>query len=113
MSPLGPVRVSPELRFQMSFLSPGAIDLAAKSAGIIPGSPLPVLDAEGLSGISPLSSDEVTPTVPGQDSTSTHQNGDSIPAVRVSMFSMAFPHSRHLLGQVSHFPEGWVPRPWD
>nr|XP_045730613.1 protein cramped-like isoform X2 [Mirounga angustirostris] len=59
-----------------------AIDLAAKSAGIIPGSPLPVLDAEGLSGISPLSSDEVTPTVPGQDSTSTHQNGDSIPAVR-------------------------------
>ncbi|XP_026340723.1 protein cramped-like isoform X3 [Ursus arctos] len=58
-----------------------AIDLAAKSAGIIPGSPLPVLDAEGLSGISPLSSDEVTPTVSGQDSTSTHQNGDSIPSV--------------------------------
>nr|XP_025732993.1 protein cramped-like isoform X1 [Callorhinus ursinus] len=58
-----------------------AIDLAAKSAGIIPGSPLPVLDAEGLSGISPLSSDEVAPTVPGQDSTSTHQNGDSIPTV--------------------------------
>uniref|UniRef100_A0A452V8S5 Protein cramped-like n=1 Tax=Ursus maritimus TaxID=29073 RepID=A0A452V8S5_URSMA len=57
-----------------------AIDLAAKSAGIIPGSPLPVLDAEGLSGISPLSSDEVTPTVSGQDSTSTHQNGDSIPS---------------------------------
>ncbi|EFB17168.1 hypothetical protein PANDA_008970, partial [Ailuropoda melanoleuca] len=58
-----------------------AIDLAAKSAGIIPGSPLPVLDAEGLSGISPLSSDEVTPTVPGQDSTCTHQNGDSISSV--------------------------------
>uniref|UniRef100_A0A667I0V3 Protein cramped-like n=1 Tax=Lynx canadensis TaxID=61383 RepID=A0A667I0V3_LYNCA len=58
-----------------------AIDLAAKSAGIIPGSPLPVLDTEGLSGISPLSSDEVTATVPGQDSTGTHQNGDPIPAV--------------------------------
>nr|XP_058892867.1 protein cramped-like isoform X5 [Kogia breviceps] len=59
----------------------GAIDLAAKSAGIIPGSPLPVLDADGLSGISPLSSDEVTVTVSGQDSTVTHQNGDPIPAV--------------------------------
>ncbi|MBW02130.1 Protein cramped-like, partial [Eschrichtius robustus] len=58
-----------------------AIDLAAKSAGIIPGSPLPVLDADGLSGISPLSSDEVTVTVSGQDSTGTHQNGDPIPAV--------------------------------
>ncbi|XP_072610220.1 protein cramped-like isoform X2 [Vulpes vulpes] len=58
-----------------------AIDLAAKSAGIIPGSPLPVLDAEGLSGISPLSSDEVTATVPGPESTGTHHNGDSIPTV--------------------------------
>ncbi|NXW34572.1 CRML protein, partial [Phaetusa simplex] len=34
-----------------------AIDLAAKSAGIIPGSPVPVLDADGLSGVSPLSPD--------------------------------------------------------
>lgn len=58
-----------------------AIDLAAKSAGIIPGSPLPVLDAEGLSGIAPLSSDEVTATVPGPESTGTHRNGDSIPTV--------------------------------
>ncbi|XP_072798480.1 protein cramped-like isoform X1 [Vicugna pacos] len=58
-----------------------AIDLAAKSAGIIPGSPLPVLDAEGLPGISPLSSDEVTAAVSGQDSASTHQNGDPIPDV--------------------------------
>uniref|UniRef100_A0A8I3P9H7 Protein cramped-like n=1 Tax=Canis lupus familiaris TaxID=9615 RepID=A0A8I3P9H7_CANLF len=58
-----------------------AIDLAAKSAGIIPGSPLPVLDAEGLSGIAPLSSDEVTATVPGPESTGTHREGDSIPTV--------------------------------
>ncbi|XP_032702014.1 protein cramped-like isoform X1 [Lontra canadensis] len=58
-----------------------AVDLAAKSAGIIPGSPLPVLDTEGLSGISPLSSDEVTASVAGQDPASSHQNGDSIPAV--------------------------------
>ncbi|XP_029805457.1 protein cramped-like isoform X2 [Suricata suricatta] len=58
-----------------------AIDLAAKSAGIIPGSPLPVLDTEGLSGIAPLSSDEVTATVPAPDSTGTPQNGDPIPAV--------------------------------
>lgn len=58
-----------------------AIDLAAKSAGIIPGSPLPVLDAEGLSGIAPLSSDEVTATVPGPESTGTHRDGDSIPTV--------------------------------
>lgn len=103
----------PGAEVNMSFLLPGAIDLAAKSAGIIPGSPLPVLDAEGLSGISPLSSDEVTPTVSGQDSTSTHQNGDSIPSVGVSMLRKAFLHHHQLLGQVSHFPEGWAPRPWD
>ncbi|XP_020024894.1 protein cramped-like isoform X4 [Castor canadensis] len=58
-----------------------AIDLAAQSAGIIPGSPLPVLDTEGSSGISALSSDEVTPANSGQDSSRPHQNGDSIPAV--------------------------------
>ncbi|XP_036166979.1 protein cramped-like isoform X2 [Myotis myotis] len=57
------------------------VDLAATSAGIIPGSPLPVLDAEGLSGISPLSSDEATATLSGQDSTGTLQNGDPIPTV--------------------------------
>ncbi|XP_076998369.1 protein cramped-like isoform X2 [Tamandua tetradactyla] len=55
-----------------------AIDLAAKSAGIIPGSPLPVLDAETLSDISPLSSDEVTVSISGQDSARTHQDGDPL-----------------------------------
>lgn len=65
--------------------SPGAIDLAAKSAGIIPGSPLPVLDTDGLSGIAPLSSDEVTAAVTGPDSTGPHQNGDPLPAVGVSV----------------------------
>ncbi|XP_023472404.2 protein cramped-like isoform X2 [Equus caballus] len=59
-----------------------AIDLAAQSAGIIPGSPLPVLDAEGLPGISPLSADEVTAAASGRDSTGTHPNGDPLPAVR-------------------------------
>ncbi|XP_069343214.1 protein cramped-like [Eulemur rufifrons] len=58
-----------------------AIDLAAKSAGIIPGSPLPVLDTEGLSGLSALSSEEVAAAVSGQDSTAAHQNGDPIPAM--------------------------------
>ncbi|XP_036890581.1 protein cramped-like [Sturnira hondurensis] len=58
-----------------------AVDLAATSAGIIPGSPLPVLDAEGLSGISPLSSDEATATLSSHNSTGTHQNRDPIPAV--------------------------------
>ncbi|KAM5130499.1 protein cramped-like isoform 2-T2 [Callospermophilus lateralis] len=58
-----------------------AVDLAAQSAGIIPGSPLPVLATEGLSGISPLSSDEVTATAPGQDSSGPQQNGDPVPPV--------------------------------
>ncbi|KAI5228864.1 protein cramped-like isoform X2 [Manis pentadactyla] len=57
-----------------------AIDLAAKSAGIIPRSPLPAVDTDGLSGISPLSSDEVTATTLGHDSPGTH-DGDPIPAV--------------------------------
>ncbi|XP_028561296.2 protein cramped-like isoform X1 [Podarcis muralis] len=57
-----------------------AIDLAAQSAGIIPGSPLPVLDTEGLSGVSPLSPDAVTTVVSGQDSTAAHHNGGSIVA---------------------------------
>ncbi|KAK2097290.1 Protein cramped-like [Saguinus oedipus] len=60
------------------------IDLAATSAGILPGNPLPALDTEGLSGISPLSSDEVTGAVSGQDPTGTHQNGDALPAMGVS-----------------------------
>ncbi|NXA54480.1 CRML protein, partial [Nothocercus julius] len=61
-----------------------AIDLAAKSAGIIPGSPLPVLDADGLSGVSPLSPDGVTTVVTGQESTVAHQNGGSITPVEGS-----------------------------
>ncbi|NWW92687.1 CRML protein, partial [Rhynochetos jubatus] len=55
-----------------------AIDLAAKSAGIIPSSPVPVLDADGLSGVSPLSPDRVTTMVTGQESTVVHQNGGSV-----------------------------------
>ncbi|XP_063555964.1 protein cramped-like isoform X11 [Gorilla gorilla gorilla] len=59
----------------------GAIDLAATSAGILSGNPLPALDTEGLSGISPLSSDEVTGAISGQDPTGTHQDGDTLPTV--------------------------------
>lgn len=95
----------------MLFPLPGAIDLAAQSAGIIPGSPLPVLDAEGLPGISPLSADEVTAAASGQDSTGTHPNGDPLPAVRVSVFRRASPSPHQLLGQITHPPEGWEPRP--
>uniref|UniRef100_A0A452HG53 Protein cramped-like n=1 Tax=Gopherus agassizii TaxID=38772 RepID=A0A452HG53_9SAUR len=58
-----------------------AIDLAAKSAGIIPGSPLPVLDSEGLSGVSPLSPDSVTAVVTGQELAEADQNGGSIGTV--------------------------------
>ncbi|XP_051488300.1 protein cramped-like isoform X2 [Apus apus] len=58
-----------------------AIDLAAKSAGIIPGSPVPVLDADGLSGVSPLSPDGVTTVVPGQESAAAQQNRGSITTV--------------------------------
>ncbi|NXL49470.1 CRML protein, partial [Podilymbus podiceps] len=61
-----------------------AIDLAAKSAGIIPGSPVPVLDADGLSGVSPLSPDGVTTVVTGQESAAAHQNGGSITTVEGS-----------------------------
>lgn len=78
-----------EQRFEMLLLLPGAIDLAAQSAGIIPGSPLPVLETESLSGISPLSSDEVTATISGQDSTGPHQNGDTVPTAGVSVFRRA------------------------
>ncbi|XP_044289224.1 protein cramped-like isoform X2 [Varanus komodoensis] len=58
-----------------------AIDLAAKSAGIIPGSPLPVLATEGLSGVSPLSPDAVTAVATVQDSTLAHQNTGTISTV--------------------------------
>lgn len=98
LSPLGRVSGRQETKTCTLLLLPGAIDLAAKSAGIIPGSPLPVLDADGLSGISPLSSDEVTVTVSGQDSTGTHQNGDPLPAVGVSVFRRASLSCHQLLG---------------
>ncbi|XP_075420620.1 protein cramped-like isoform X1 [Tenrec ecaudatus] len=55
-----------------------AIDLVAKSAGIIPGSPLPVLDTDGLSGISPLAPDTVTTAIASPDSAGTPQNGRPI-----------------------------------
>uniref|UniRef100_A0A672TJF0 Protein cramped-like n=1 Tax=Strigops habroptila TaxID=2489341 RepID=A0A672TJF0_STRHB len=68
-----------------------AIDLAAKSAGIIPGSPVPVLDADGLSGVSPLSPDGVATVVTGQESAA--QNRGSIatgpgPGCRVPFISL-------------------------
>ncbi|XP_027549510.1 protein cramped-like isoform X4 [Neopelma chrysocephalum] len=59
----------------------GAIDLAAKSAGIIPGSPMPVLDADGLPGVSPLSPDTVPTVVTGQEPPAAHHNGSSITTV--------------------------------
>ncbi|NWQ85190.1 CRML protein, partial [Burhinus bistriatus] len=78
-----------------------AIDLAAKSAGIIPGSPVPVLDADGLSGVSPLSPDGVTAVVTGQESTVAHQNGGSIttvegsgPGCRVPFISLPTRHEQ-------------------
>ncbi|NXM67053.1 CRML protein, partial [Serilophus lunatus] len=61
-----------------------AIDLAAKSAGIIPGSPMPVLDADGLSGVSPLSPEAVPTVVTGQEPGGAHQNGNSITTVEGS-----------------------------
>ncbi|NXC18600.1 CRML protein, partial [Corythaeola cristata] len=78
-----------------------AIDLAAKSAGIIPGSPVPVLDADGLSGVSPLSPDGVTTVVTGQESTVVQQNGGSIttvegsgPGCRVPFISLPTRHGQ-------------------
>uniref|UniRef100_A0A8C3UX61 Protein cramped-like n=1 Tax=Catharus ustulatus TaxID=91951 RepID=A0A8C3UX61_CATUS len=63
-----------------------AIDLAAKSAGIIPGSPMPVLDADGLPGVSPLSPDAVPTVVTGQEPGAAHQNG--APGCRVPYISL-------------------------
>uniref|UniRef100_A0A8C0FFE9 Protein cramped-like n=1 Tax=Bubo bubo TaxID=30461 RepID=A0A8C0FFE9_BUBBB len=65
-----------------------AIDLAAKSAGIIPGSPMTVLDADGLSGVSPLSPDGVTTVVTGQESTG------SGPGCRVPFISLPTRHEQ-------------------
>lgn len=78
-----------EQRFDISLLLPGAIDLAAQSAGIIPESPLPVLDTDGSSGISALSSEQVTTAISGQSDTGPHQNRDPVTSVRVSAFTRA------------------------
>ncbi|XP_073504295.1 protein cramped-like isoform X1 [Phyllobates terribilis] len=58
-----------------------AIDMAAKSAGIIPESSLPVLETDGLVGIGPLPSDSLTGAVP--EPTMETSSGDPIPAVTV------------------------------
>uniref|UniRef100_A0A8C3SPV8 Protein cramped-like n=1 Tax=Chelydra serpentina TaxID=8475 RepID=A0A8C3SPV8_CHESE len=81
------VQSTPSSRSLMKILNktgPSAIDLAAKSAGIIPGSPLPVLDSEGLSGVSPLSPDGVAAVVTGQESAEADQIGGSISTVEGS-----------------------------
>ncbi|XP_049624034.1 protein cramped-like isoform X3 [Suncus etruscus] len=62
-------------------LTTGAIDLAAKSAGIIPVGPLPILDADSLSGIAPLPSNEMTVAISSQDSGRTNPDGERGPAV--------------------------------
>ncbi|KAE8579221.1 hypothetical protein XENTR_v10023951 [Xenopus tropicalis] len=59
-----------------------AIDLAAKTAGIIPGGTVPVVDTEGLSGITPLPPDGLTGT--SQTAASQSTSTDSIPSVTVS-----------------------------
>ncbi|KAM6424387.1 protein cramped-like isoform 2-T2 [Liasis olivaceus] len=68
-----------------------AIDLAAKSAGIIPGSPLPLLGTEGLPSVSPLSPEAVTTMVGGQDSTVARQNGGSVATVAGSSHECRVP----------------------
>lgn len=78
-----------EQRSDISLLLPGAIDLAAQSAGIIPGSPLPVLDTDGSSGVSPLSSEQVTTAISGQSDTGPHQNRDPVSSISVSTFIRA------------------------
>ncbi|XP_041432847.1 protein cramped-like isoform X2 [Xenopus laevis] len=59
-----------------------AIDLAAKTAGIIPGGSVPVVETDGLSGISPLPPDGLTGT--SQTAASQGTSTDSIPSVTVS-----------------------------
>ncbi|KAM9305211.1 protein cramped-like [Gastrophryne carolinensis] len=58
-----------------------AIDLAAKSAGIIPGPSLPVLETDGLVGIGPLPSEGLAGTV--AEASSDVPTGDSISAMTV------------------------------
>lgn len=53
--------------------------MAAKSAGIIPGPSLPVLETDGLVGIGPLPSDGLTGTEPNVEGTSS----DPVSAVTV------------------------------
>ncbi|XP_067912449.1 protein cramped-like isoform X3 [Heterodontus francisci] len=57
-----------------------AIDLAAKSAGIIPGSPVQTLDAEGSQDLTSLSTEGVSIVTSEQDLSSVHQNGSSTAA---------------------------------
>ncbi|XP_067859420.1 protein cramped-like isoform X2 [Heptranchias perlo] len=57
-----------------------AIDMAAKSAGIIPGSPVQALDAEGSQDLTSLSTEGVSIVTSGQDLSSVHQNGSSTAA---------------------------------
>ncbi|XP_059835212.1 protein cramped-like isoform X1 [Hypanus sabinus] len=54
-----------------------AIDMAAKSAGIIPGSPVPALDAEGSQDLASLSNEDVSMVTSEQDLSSVHQNGST------------------------------------
>ncbi|XP_051878023.1 protein cramped-like isoform X2 [Pristis pectinata] len=54
-----------------------AIDMAAKSAGIIPGSPVQALDAEGSQDLTSLSNEDVSMVTPDQDLSSVHQNGST------------------------------------
>ncbi|XP_029433282.1 protein cramped-like isoform X3 [Rhinatrema bivittatum] len=57
-----------------------AIDLAAKSAGIIPESPLPLLEAESIPGIASLSPDTVSSRAAGQDASVDSSNASSMTA---------------------------------
>uniref|UniRef100_UPI00398F3D51 protein cramped-like isoform X2 n=1 Tax=Pristiophorus japonicus TaxID=55135 RepID=UPI00398F3D51 len=57
-----------------------AIDMAAKSAGIIPGSPVQGLDADGSQDLTSLSAEGVSIVTSGQDLSSVHQNGSNTAA---------------------------------
>ncbi|KAM4631857.1 protein cramped-like isoform 2-T2 [Discoglossus pictus] len=56
-----------------------AIDLAAKSAGIIPGTSIPVLETDGLAGIGPLPTERIPGTV--QETANENTVGEPIPVV--------------------------------
>ncbi|XP_048465486.1 protein cramped-like isoform X1 [Rhincodon typus] len=57
-----------------------AIDMAAKSAGIIPGSPIQTLDAEGSQDLTPLSTEGISIVTSNQELSSVHQNGSNTAA---------------------------------